>query len=73
MCLKHHFVISFTLNYQLQNHFDGLVCCKRVNGVSVTASAPLSLVSALCPYSERVGSQCYTSKYQLSSHNIVMM
>ena len=54
-----HF-LSF--KYRLLNHFDGSVCCDRVNDVS------MSLVSALCNFSEKVGSQRYIHVH----HNIVM-
>ena len=41
-------------------HFDGKVSCNRVNGISVSATPPPSLVSALRHFSERAGSQHYT-------------
>ena len=37
--------------------------CNKLNGVSVSVAPSPSLVSALCNFSERAGSQCYIHVY----------
>ena len=61
--LKQHYVTFFLL----QNHCDGTVSCDWLNGVSVSATPPLSLVSTLCNFSGRGGSQCYICLLQQTS------
>ena len=53
----------FYLKITASKSFDGKISCNRENGVAVSATPPHSLVSALCNFSERVGSQRYIHVY----------
>lgn len=46
---------NFKGELQLQNHCDCTVSCNRVDSVFLSHSSPISLVSALCYFHERVG------------------
>ena len=49
----------FALKLAASSHFDGVVSCNRLKGVSVSGTPPPSLVPALCNISGRVGKQRY--------------
>lgn len=46
---------SFTLNEQLKNHLAGSLTCNRLNGVSVSVTAPWSHVTAKANLGNQVG------------------